>query len=527
MSLVVHKPGPNQTESCQICANPIKGLAYQCKICNFWVHPLCVSSNVGHNQGRTAPSGSAPTAHRIGEQIAVGLVTNTIYDQIKGYSNASGSDEVPSTSVDASVSSNALGSDEVPSTSVDVGNSWSPRRTTAKVDASGVEEDVFHRLKRPGEAKRSGFPSLSSRSSLQMEAGGEEVIHDPDLSPVDSLEETIIDPHSEQPPQESDELPPPSPATGTPTLTDELREKIIKQVEYYLSDENLRTDKFLLKCLAKDEEGYIPVAIIATFKKMKKLTHHKLLIVAALKESSLLTLSSNEKKVKRIHPFPLTEASISYLAVLDPELCTVLVENLPEDHTIENMKKIFCHAGIIKKITVHEENATKDTRKCSIEEKLLSGKLYAAVEYETVEAAEKAVATLNNEHDWRHGMRVKLLKRRVKNTQKKKGHDSEKKNNAHVDSPGDKENYQSSEHHDDTPDEEHASHNGEHQSKDKNGNRRPSRRSRIHKHHQGPTGMGHGTTIHNHGAEVSKPPPGPRMPDGTRGFTMGRGRALS
>ncbi|KAI3741505.1 hypothetical protein L1987_59179 [Smallanthus sonchifolius] len=329
-----------------------------------------------------------------------------------------------------------------------------------------------------------------------------------------------MDPHSEEPPQESDELPRP-PATGTPTLTDELREKIIKQVEYYLSDENLRTDKFLLKYFTKDEEGYVPVAVIATFKKMKKLTHHKSLIVAALKESSLLTLSSNEKKVKRIHPFPLTE-------VLDPELCTVLVENLPEDHTIENMKKIFCHAGIIKKITVHEENTTKDTRKCSIEEKLLSGKLYAAVEYETVEAAEKAVATLNNEHDWRHGMRVKLLMRRVKNTQKKKGHDSEKKNNVQVDSPGDKENQQSSEHHDDTPDEEHASHNGEHQSKDKNGNRgQNSRCSRKHKHHQGPTGMGHGTPFHNHGGEVSKPPPGPRMPDGTRGFTMGRGRTLS
>ncbi|KAM0072011.1 putative lupus La protein [Helianthus debilis subsp. tardiflorus] len=345
-----------------------------------------------------------------------------------------------------------------------------------------------------------------------MEGGGEEPIHhDPHFSPLEE-ESSITDPLS-------DELPPPPTTTAPPTLTDDLRDNIIKQVEYYLSDENLRTDKFLLKYLAKDEEGYVPIAVIASFKKMKKLTHHKSLIVAALKESSLLTLSSNEKKVKRIHPFPLTE-------VLDPELCTVLVENLPEDHTIENMKKIFCHAGTIKKITIHEENATRDTKKCSIEEKLLSGKLYASVEYETVEAAEKAVATLNNEHDWRHGMRVKLLKRRVKNTQKKKGHDSEKKN-IHVESPGDKENQQSSEHHDDITDEEHAHHNGDHQSKDKNGNRgQNSRRSRKPKHH-GPSGMGHGTAFHNHGVEISKPPPGPKMPDGTRGFTMGRGRALS
>lgn len=35
---------------------------------------------------------------------------------------------------------------------------------------------------------------------------------------------------------------------------------------------------------------------------------------------------------------------------------------------------------------------------------------------------------------------------------------------------------------------------------------------------------GHGTTSSSHPIEPSKPPPGPRMPDGTRGFTMGRGR---
>lgn len=36
--------------------------------------------------------------------------------------------------------------------------------------------------------------------------------------------------------------------------------------------------------------------------------------------------------------------------------------------------------------------------------------------------------------------------------------------------------------------------------------------------------LGHGTLSSSYGAEGSKPPPGPKMPDGTRGFTMGRGR---
>ncbi|PWA98604.1 Lupus La protein [Artemisia annua] len=347
-----------------------------------------------------------------------------------------------------------------------------------------------------------------------MEDGGEDDLH---LSPVDSDHHSDEPPHhSDDPPHHSDQLP----ATVTPVLTDELRDKIIRQVEYYLSDENLRTDKFLLKYLANDEQGYIPVGVIASFRKMKKLTTHKSLVVAALKESSILTLSKNQKKVKRVHPFPLTE-------ILDPELCTVLVENLPEDHTIENMKKIFGEAGIIKKITIHEGNATREGKKCSTEEKLLSGKLHAVVEYQTVEAAENAAATLNNEQDWRHGMRVKLLKRRVKNAQRKKGHDSEKRSSVQADSLGDKESKQSSEHHDDTPNDEHELHTGEHHSKEKNGDRGQNRRRSRKQKYQGPSGAGHGTAYHTHGGEFSKPPPGPRMPDGTRGFTMGRGRPLS
>nr|GEZ87964.1 la-related protein 6A [Tanacetum cinerariifolium] len=67
----------------------------------------------------------------------------------------------------------------------------------------------------------------------------------------------------------------------------------------------------------------------------------------------------------------------------------------------------------------------------------------------------------------------KRLLGRVKNAQRKKGHDSEKRSSVLADS------------------------------------------------------LGHRTAYHTHGGEISKPPPGPRMPDGTRGFTMGRGRPLS
>ncbi|KAG5395178.1 hypothetical protein IGI04_025141 [Brassica rapa subsp. trilocularis] len=259
---------------------------------------------------------------------------------------------------------------------------------------------------------------------------------------------------------------------------DELKQKIIRQARSLCSfDENLPTDKFLLNAMKKNKKGFVPISSIATFHKMKKLTRDLDLIVSALKESSFLVVSSDGKKVKRLSPLP--EAR-------DP-------------------------------------------------------KLHAFVEYETVEAAEKAAATLNNEQDWRNGLRVKLLEQAVKYAQRRparKEVDPEKDNTGRVhDQTGGEENKNSNEHqhhrhhhHSDTP----ADNDGG----DKNGSKARTRGRGRRQNHQGSNGIVHGTSPsssssfhhnynHHHPVEVSKRPPGPKMPDGTRGFTMGRGKPLS
>lgn len=132
-----------------------------------------------------------------------------------------------------------------------------------------------------------------------------------------------------------------------------------------------------------------------------------------------------------------------------------------------------------------------------------------------MEAAETAVASLNDETDWRNGLRVQLLKKRMGyglGRKARQGSDSEKA--SHVRVPvGDENANKPNEQHGEPDDEE-----GEHTSKERIG-RRGRNWSKGRKYH-GNNGMGHGTTP----AEVSKPPPGPRMPDGSRGFTMGRGQ---
>ncbi|XP_065878270.1 la-related protein 6A [Euphorbia lathyris] len=354
--------------------------------------------------------------------------------------------------------------------------------------------------------------------------------HDSDLSPVGSPDGTLHDVHGLPSDEDQDhdhdheedadadadaehnhgqDQPP------GPDQIEVLKRNIIKQVEYYFSDENLPTDKHMIGLIKKNKQGFVSISIIANFRKMKKLTRDHLFIGTALKESSLLVLSSDGRKVKRLHPFPLAE-------IRDPKLCTVLVENLPEDHSVENIRQIFGGVGKIKHVLVRDPHVLEESRKGSKMDTLLSSKLHALVEYDNVEAAEKAVASLNNEQDWRNGLRVKLLKRVAKHGQRRQAwrdSDAERNSTARVSNQmGDEENHHPSERHDDTPDEEDI----EHVPKDKNGHKGRNRGRPRRNNYRASNGFGHGSTIH--AMEPSKPPPGPKMPDGTRGFTMGRGR---
>ncbi|KFK26365.1 hypothetical protein AALP_AA8G239200 [Arabis alpina] len=70
---------------------------------------------------------------------------------------------------------------------------------------------------------------------------------------------------------------------GPPILSPEkleLKDRVIKQIEYYFSDENLQTDQYLISLM--DEQGWVPTKIIADFKRVKAMTMDVEFIVYAL-----------------------------------------------------------------------------------------------------------------------------------------------------------------------------------------------------------------------------------------------------
>ncbi|OEL21105.1 La-related protein 6B [Dichanthelium oligosanthes] len=287
--------------------------------------------------------------------------------------------------------------------------------------------------------------------------------------------------------------------------------KIRKQVEYYFSDINLATTEHLMRFISKDPEGYVPISVVAGFKKIKALVQSNSMLASALRTSSKLVVSDDGTRVKREQPF--TESDLEEL------------------------------------------------------------QLHAFVEYDTMEDAARAIVELNDERNWRNGLRVRLLSTCLTKggKGKKGGHEAdgygEEENVSTSDQPNDK-------HLEETPQLSDAA--GEHMTEDGTGdmgrgrgrgrgrggrgrgrgyhqynNNQQHHNHHHHHHHQHQNSSQHGNNrsgAHLVGTPPSghpvkneqqtqpqpqqpstanKQPLGPRMPDGTCGFTMGRGKPQS
>ncbi|KAH0708324.1 hypothetical protein KY284_009751 [Solanum tuberosum] len=191
-------------------------------------------------------------------------------------------------------------------------------------------------------------------------------------------------------------------------LSDEACQKIINQVEFYFSDINLATTDHLIRIMFKDPEGYVPMSVVASFKKIKALTSNHAYVAKILQCSTKLVVSEDGRKVRR--QFPLSEKDLEEL-----QSRIVVAENLPDDHCHQNLMKIFSAVGSVRMIRTCQPQlnggASAASRTGKSDSTLYSNKLHAFVEYESIELAEKAVMELNDEDNWRNGLKVRILNR--------------------------------------------------------------------------------------------------------------------
>ncbi|KAJ0056254.1 hypothetical protein NL108_004532, partial [Boleophthalmus pectinirostris] len=114
----------------------------------------------------------------------------------------------------------------------------------------------------------------------------------------------------------------------------ELINKLVSQIEYYLSDENLEHDAFLLKHVRRNKLGFVSVKLLTSFKKVKHLTRDWRTTAYALRHSNILELNDEGRKVRRKSAVPVfaSESLPSRMLLLSdlqrwPELAALTKEN--------------------------------------------------------------------------------------------------------------------------------------------------------------------------------------------------------
>ncbi|KAF9587225.1 hypothetical protein IFM89_039555 [Coptis chinensis] len=162
---------------------------------------------------------------------------------------------------------------------------------------------------------------------------------------------------------------------------------------------------------------------------------------------------------------------------------------------------------------------------------LFEQSLHAFVEYENVEIAEKAVTELNDERNWRSSLRIRLLIKPVLKSVQTRGRKSGNEGEGNAEdnlSTSDQLN----KHMEDSADmtsHEHTRKQVDFSIPDKDGHGRG--KGRVRGQLQNSRGSHVGTPpasnpVNNEQLNAAKQLPGPRMPDGTKGFTMGRGKPV-
>jgi len=102
----------------------------------------------------------------------------------------------------------------------------------------------------------------------------------------------------------------PAPAAEEPAGDISKQERaIIRQVEYYFGDANLNRDKFLREQIGKNEDGWVPLSVLITFKRLASLSTDLAEIVAALNKSEegLVEISEDKLSLRRHPERPIPE----------------------------------------------------------------------------------------------------------------------------------------------------------------------------------------------------------------------------
>jgi len=91
----------------------------------------------------------------------------------------------------------------------------------------------------------------------------------------------------------------------------DLAAAILKQVDYYFSDVNLKRDRFFQKEIAKDPEGFISMDLLMRCNKLKQLTQDAAAVADAVGGSAVVALSEDRTKIRKVAAVPPLDPDVA------------------------------------------------------------------------------------------------------------------------------------------------------------------------------------------------------------------------
>lgn len=184
----------------------------------------------------------------------------------------------------------------------------------------------------------------------------------------------------------------------------ELQEKVMRQVEWYFSDENLMRDSFLMKHISRNKQGYVSLKLVASLRKVKAITKDWKVVLESVNKSSLLQVNEEGTKVKRISAAP--QVDYSHLSK------TLLVTNYPHSNPNEEaLEREFGSYGRLSRVIVlHPGKAIPlDIKSCRSKFPCIGKEICIIVECDSESVAHKICQELSKQQNWRQTMSIQIL----------------------------------------------------------------------------------------------------------------------
>jgi la-related protein 6 len=191
----------------------------------------------------------------------------------------------------------------------------------------------------------------------------------------------------------------------TGPVDSELAEKIVDQVEFYFSDANITKDKFLLKHIWRNKQGFVSIKLITSFKRVKSLTRDWEVVSRVLSEFSKdLEVNEAGTKVRRRTPIPKPDKTSASRSV-------VLTKFSKDDPSVDYVKELMSQYGEIVLIRFFRPGTTlpQDIKEHQSAHAEFCISLCAVVEFKHIQEAERACSEMGKSENWRTGLRVKML----------------------------------------------------------------------------------------------------------------------